>query len=197
MWYDLIIIKTIALNLDGLAKMRLSNDQLIFFCNLCESVYTLCVKYSDLDVIDDPLVIAFVDYLTYGEGFDETYRIFQNRGIPFDKDRILECIDNGETLDGKSHKTDLHLAYTCKIVRKFGKEFKDLYTRIWNYNKWHDSKYDDFLEAALQYYQVRDAFTSSQFYDPLYDKRNEIIKENKRKEMLNKLDYGIDFDSYK
>lgn len=180
--------------------MRLSHEELVFLNKFSYTVLEMRDKYSDLDAVEDPLTIAFVDYLANGETFRETKRIYMMRSIPFNKKKILDCIDYGQTLDGKSHKMDLHLVYTCKIVRKFGDKFKRLYDSIWRYNDDHGEKsQDDFLEAALQYYGVKNAFTSTQFYDPLYDKQNEIMEKKRRAkiaEMLVAYDSGVDISSY-
>lgn len=145
--------------------MRLSNEELMLLNRFSYTVLTLRDKYSDFDKIEDPITLAFADYITYGEDFRYTKAIYRKREIPFDKDKIIALICTGTDSQNRSLAIDKELAYACKINILLDE--RKIKSTLFNSIKYQITRYnDDYLKASLAYFGYESANPIFHYCDP-------------------------------
>lgn len=180
--------------------MRLSHEELVFLNKFSYTVLEMRDKYSDLNSIDDPLTLAFADYLTYGEELQKTKSVYRRRRITFDKNSILECMRKGTDSQGNSLHIDKDLAFACRINLYFiDREIKkQLFCYLTTYFR-DTGASDYYLAAALSHFGHDKVFAPFHYFDPDEDaERNRVItKENTiRVNAPDAYDCGVDLSAY-
>lgn len=177
--------------------MRLSHEELVFLSKFSYTVLEMRDKYSDLDAIDDPVTLAFADYLTYGEKLQKTEFFYRRRGIPFDKDSIFKCMRKGTDSHGNSLHIDKDLAFACRINLYFtDRKVKVL---LFNFLVKYFENPDYYLAAALSHFGYDKIDTPFHYFDPKEDAgRNRVIIKDHTINVSAPMDYdcGVDISSY-
>lgn len=177
--------------------MRLSHEELVFLNKFSYTVLEMRNKYSDLDAIDDPLTLAFADYLTYGEELKKTQAVYRRRRVSFDKKVILESMRKGTDSQGNSLHIDKDLAFACRINLYFtDRNVKGL---LFNFLVKYFENPDYYLAAALSHFGYDKFDAPFHYFDPKEDagRNRVIIKENTiRANALDSYDCGVDLSLY-
>ncbi len=177
--------------------MRLSYEELVFLNKFSYTVLEMRDKYSDLDAINDPLTLAFADYLTYGEELQKTKSVYRRRGISFDKDSILKCMHKGTDSQGNSLHIDKDLAFACRINLYFTD--REIKKHLFLYLTTYFRNPDYYLAAALSHFGYNKLDAPFHYFDPKEDaERNRVIIKDHSINVGAPTDYdsGVDISSY-
>lgn len=177
--------------------MRLSHEELVFLNKFSYTVLEMRDKYSDLDAIDDPLTLAFADYLLYGEELQRTKFVYRRRGISFDKDSILKCMRKGTDSQGNSLHIDKGLAFACRINLYFTD--REIKQQLFLYLRTYFRNPDYYLAASLSHFGYDKFDAPFHYFDPKEDaERNKVIIKDNTINVGAPIDYdcGVDISSY-